>query len=236
MTGLDASSFDRCDGTVDLRIELADAADAEATGFVSACVGAFLASICAGYFFPGSASSALPVRVGAGLVEGRIEVARLAVSAFAVLGGMLADARRHHDVGLRSAEAIVGYTTIDLLAETGLRPAAAPHPPFHVELPDTLDGNDTLLVEIRFAEPVEPATGQRLTDALALWERLSPAYPLDPEDPTELGGAQRHFNDPRTLHHHEWVWVNADPLAWNLLINLACAWHLSLPVERFHIE
>lgn len=236
MSGFDASSTERCSGLVDVRVDVDGSGNADAVAIVVACVGAFLESIHAGYFFPGAAHAVPSVRVETGAVEGRIDVSGLPLAAFAVLAGMLDDARRHRDVALTSALAIAQGASIDLLVETGVRPAAPPRPPFAVDLPESLDGNDTLLVELRFAEPVDPVIGERLLDVLGLWEMLSIAYPLDAEDPTEFGGAQRHFNDPSTIHHHEWVWVNVDPLAWNLLINLACAWHRTLPVERLHIE
>jgi hypothetical protein len=131
----------------------------------------------------------------------------------------------------------------DLLVETSRRPAAFPRPPFDVDLPQDMDfGNNSLLIEIQFPAPVPPAIGERLLDELALMEDLWLAYPVplddaddEGEEPVESLGAQRLFNDPRTIHHHEWAW-NADAASWNLLVNLCCAWSRTMPVTLLHIE
>ena len=115
------------------------------------------------------------------------------------------------------------------------RPAAADNPPFTVELPDDLGGNDALLVEIEFARDVPAEVGAPLLEELGLWETLALAYPSDPEEEMEVGGAQRHFNDPRTIHHYEWI-CEAQPEAWNLLVNLCCTWTRRERVVRLHIE
>jgi hypothetical protein len=237
MTGFDASSSDRYSGPVELQLYLTDGTDAEAVALVESRVNAFFNAIEAGFFFPGTLRNTAPkvLRCNTASVRGKVEVSDLAITAVAVLGGMLADCR-HSGVSFRSAQAIFGSDRCDLLVEVGLRPAAVDDPPFSVELPDDLGGNYALLVEIEFAKPVSSETKEKLLDELALWETLSLAYPIDPDEPAEVGGAQRLFNDARTIHHHEWVWDNADPSAWNLLINLCCAWSRYLPVIRLHVE
>lgn len=237
MTGFDASSFERYSGLVEIQIDLADEPDSAAVALVESRIRAFLKALKAGYFFPGTLRSPATdvVHVSTASIHGKLEVVDLATTAFAVLGGLLSDCR-HHGVSFRSAHAILGSDMRDLLVETGLRPAAADHPPFTVEFPTDMGGNYTLLVEIEFANPVGSDIGQEMLGELALWEVLSLAYPIDPDEPAEVGGAQRHFNDPRTIHHHEWVWDNADPTAWNLLVNLCCAWNRTLPIVRLHVE
>jgi hypothetical protein len=122
-----------------------------------------------GFFFPGRLrhSARIEVRASAASVHGRLEVDDVAITAFAVLGGMLADCR-HHEVSFRSAYAALGRGELDLMTESGLRPAAVPHPPFAVELPQDLSGNYALLVEIELAQPVQPEVGHGLLDTLAL--------------------------------------------------------------------
>ena len=124
--------------------------------------------------------------------------------------------------------------------ETHRRPAAPARPPFQIELPNDVEfGNNTLLIEIEFANVVPEEIRDRLLDGLALMEGLWLAYPVEDEDEgfeaVESLGAQRHFNDPRTIHHYEFAW-DADPVSWNLLVNLCCAWRRTIPVRRLHIE
>lgn len=92
-----------------------------------------------------------------------------------------------------------------------------------------------MLVEIEFARDVPAEVGAPLLEELGLWETLALAYPSDPEEEMEVGGAQRHFNDPRTIHHYEWI-CEAQPEAWNLLVNLCCTWTRRERVVRLHIE
>jgi hypothetical protein len=234
MTGSDASSSERYSGAVAIDVAVV-AAPAGAVELVKRRIGAFLEAIDAGFFFPGRLRDRMEVRSGAASVHARLQVDDLAVTALGVLGGMLADCR-HHDVSFRSAQAMLGRREHDLLIDSGSRPAAVSQPPFDVELPRDLGGNYALLVEIEFAQPVLPEAGQRLLDELALWDALTLAYPSDPEEAVEVSGAQAMFNDPRTIHYHEWIWDNADAGAWNLIVNLCCAWHETLPVVRLHIE
>ena len=183
----------------------------------------------------------MPVAAAPGLVSGRLEVDRLLTSALDVLSGLLLDCVYREVFSIGSARAILRNETRDLLTETGRRPAAVARPPFEVELPDDADlGNNTLLVEIEFADVVPVEVGEKLLDQLALVEGLWLAYPVVDEDdedvePVESLGAQRHFNDPRTIHHHEWAW-DANPASWNLLVNLCCAWTRTVPVVRLHVE
>ena len=237
MTGFDASSSERYSGPVELQIYLDDDLDSTAIALVESRVQDFLKALTAGFFSPGTLRRPAldAIRVGVTSLQCQLEVVDLATTVFAVLGGVLRDCR-HHDVSFRSAHAILGSNRRDLLVETGLRPASADRPPFIVDFPLERDGNYALLVEIEFANSVESNTGQLLCDELALWEMLSLAYPLDPDDPVEVCGAQIYFNDPRTIHHEEWVWENADPIAWNLLVNLCCAWNRTLPIVRLHVE
>jgi hypothetical protein len=237
MTGFAASSSERYSGPVDLQIMLSDDPDATAVALVESRVLAFSKAIKAGFFFPGTlrGSPMGLVQVDIASLRCQLEVVDLAVTAFAVLGGVLADCR-HHEVSFQSVHAILGSDVRDLQVETGLRPTAASRPPFKVEFPTDLGGNYALLVEIEFANPVEHAVGQKLLDELALWEVLSLAYPIDPDEAAEVGRAQRLFNDPRTIHHHEWVWDNADFTAWNLLVNLCCEWSRTLSIVRLHVE
>jgi hypothetical protein len=39
---------------------------------------------------------------------------------------------------------------------------------------------------------------------------LTLAYPSDPDEQVEVSGEQAMFNDPRTIHYHEWIWDYAD--------------------------
>jgi hypothetical protein len=236
MNGFAASSSERYSGLVELRVNLEDGTDSTGVALVESRVQAFLKALVAGFFFPGILRDPKTdmVRVSATSLHCQLEVVDLATTAFAVLGGILADCR-HHEISFQSAHAILRSDMRDLLVETGLRPAAADRPPFKVEFPTDLGGNYALLVEIEFAAPVRSEIGPRLLDELALWEVLSLAYPNDPDEPAEVGGAQRTFNDPRTIHHHEWAW-DADPIAWNLLVNLCCAWNRIVPVIRLHVE
>lgn len=236
MTGFAASSSELYSGAVEIQVELADGADADVIEFVENRVLTFLSAIKAGFFFPGTLRNPAidSVRVSGMSIYCQLDVVDLATSAFAVLGGMLADCR-HHEISLRSAYAILGNDRKDLLVETALRPDAVHSPPFTVEFPTDLDGNYSLLVEIEFANPVAPDLKQQLLDELALWDDLSFAYPEDPDEQAPVSGAQGLFNDPRTIHHNEWVW-EAEPIAWNLLVNLCCAWNRTLPIVRLHVE
>ncbi len=237
MPGFGASSSERYSGTVTVEVNFPDQTDTEAITLVKNRVKAFGEAIRAGFFFPGTlrGSTTDTVHMEAALLHCELEVVDLAVAAFAVLGGLLMDCR-HHEVSFRSARAMLGTDLQDLLVETGLRPAAVDRPPFTVDFPRERDGNYALLVEIEFANSVESGTGEAMLDMLALWEVLSLAYPLDPDDPVEVCGAQIYFHDPRTIHHEESVWENADPVAWNLLVNLCCAWNRTLPIVRLHVE
>jgi len=235
MAGYDASSTEGHSGAVELRVALAKGADAAAIEFVEQHVRAFLRAIEVGYFFPGTCRGSATVDAGGSSVHARVEVVNLAMSAFAVLGGMLG-ACRHRDAPVCSAQAMLGDESRDLLVETGLRPNAVDDAPFAVEFTDDLSGNYALLVEITFTMPVDSDVGERLLAELALWDLLALGYPIDVDDPGEVVEPQSHFNDPRTIHHHEWVWGNLDPLAWNLLVNLCCAWSRTVPVARLRVE
>jgi len=236
MTGFDASSSKLYSGPVEIQVELADGADSDKVEFVENRILTFLKALKAGFFFPGNfcGPSTETVRVSGMSFYCQLEVVDLATTAFDVLGGMLADCR-HHEISLRSAHAILGNGRKDLLVETALRPDAVHSPPFTVDFPTDIGGNYALLVEIEFANPVAPDLKQRLLDELALWDDLSFAYPEDPDEQAPVSGGQGHFNDPRTIHHYEWVW-EAEPIAWNLLINLCCAWNRTLPIVRLHLE
>jgi hypothetical protein len=237
MIGFDVSSSERYSGPIKVEINFGSQANAEAIAFAKDRVEVFGEAIKAGFFFPGMLRGYTwdTVRVEAGSLRCEFEVVDLTATAFAVLGGLLMDCR-HHEVPFRSAHAILGTNLQDLLVETGLRPEAANRPPFTVDFPQERDGNYALLVEIEFANSVESAPAEAMIDMLALWEVLSLAYPLDPDDPVEVCGAQIFFNDPRTIHHEESIWENADPVAWNLLVNLCCAWNRTLPIVRLHVE
>ena len=236
MTGFDASSSELYSGAVEIQVELADGADSEVIEFVENRILTFLKALKAGFFFPGTLRGPVTdtVHVNGISFNCQLEVVDLATTVFDVLGGMLADCR-HHEISLRSAYVIFVNHRKDLLVETALRPDAVHSPPFTVEFPTDLQGNYSLLVEIEFTNPVEPEHKQRLLDELALWDDLSFAYPEDPDEQAPVSGAQGHFNDPRTIHHHEWVW-EAEPTAWNLLVNLCCAWNRTLPIVRLHVE
>jgi len=237
MTGFSASSSERHAGLVTLDIVLSGAAAAGALELVERRVRAFIAALAAGFFFPARLRDAAPaeVRAGSAAVRARFEVDDMPVSAFDVLGGMLADSRQH-GVTCQSAFAVLGRREWDLQADSGLRPDTVEHPPFAVEWPQDLGGNYALLVEIEFAEPVPADIGQGLLDTLALWDALTLAYPDEADEPVEVSGAQAMFNDPRTIHYHEWIWDQADTLAWNLIVNLCCAWHMTRPIVRVHFE
>ena len=236
MTGFDASSSELYSGPVEVQVDLVDGSGSDAIELVEISIQTFLKALKAGFFFPGAFSGPAidTVSVSGTSLYCKLEVVDLATTAFAVLGGVIADCQ-HSDVSFRLAHAILRNNRIDLLVETGLRPDAIHNPPFTIEFPEDLDGNYSLLVEIEFANPVEPDIRQALLDELALWDVLSFAYPEDPDEETEVSGGQGHFNDPRTIHHHEWVWV-AEPIAWNLLVNLCCAWNRTLPIVRLHVE
>lgn len=236
MTGFAVSSSERYAGAV--VVEVAVAAGPEgAIELVQRRIGAFLDAVGAGFFFPcrRREASRVEVRADTASVHARLDVEDLPVTALAVLGGMLADCR-HHEVSFRSAHALLGRREHDLLAEGGVRPAAVAQPPFAVELPPDLAGNSALLVEIEFAQPVPPDVGAGLLETLALWDALTLAYPSDPDEPVEVSGAQALFNDPRTIHYQEWIWDNAELEAWDLVVNLCCAWHATLPIARLHFE
>lgn len=236
MNGYAVSSSERHSGPVELRVELALDSDPPAMELVAARVRAFVQGLAVGFFFPGTiaGSAPEPSRRGTLALEVRLQVVDLPMTALDVLGGVLTDCH-HHGVAFRSATAVVGHDVRNLLQETGTRPAAADQPPFIVELPEDLGGNDALLVEIEFARDVPADVGAQLLEEVAPWEVLALAYPSDPDEGTKVGGAQRHWNDPRTIHHHEWV-CDADPAAWNLLVNLCCAWTRRERVVRLHIE
>lgn len=236
MSGFDVSSSERHSGPVLLQVTLKRGPEGAAE-FVQRRVQIFLDALEAGFFFPGRRSSSAPVElraVGAS-VQAQVQVYDLPVAALTVLGGMLVDCR-HHDVQIDDARAVLGSRELDLLHESGVRPEALESPPFEVEFPDDMGGNYALLVEIEFARPVQPDVGQRLLATLALWDTLTLAYPLDPDDSVEVSGAQAMFNDPRTIHYQEWIWDNADAEAWDLIVNLCCAWHETLPIVRLHFE
>ena len=169
-----------------------------------------------------------------------LDVNDLPRTAFDVLAGLLLDVVYTQTLAIRSARAILEKEMRDLLVETRRRPAAAAQAPFEIDIPDDVEfGNNTLLIEIEFANVVPEDVRDRLLDELALMEGLWLAYPVEDEDegfePVESLGAQRHFNDPRTIHHYEFAW-DADPVSWNLLVNLCCAWSLTIPVMRLHVE
>lgn len=236
MSGYVVSSSERHSGQVEVRVDLAPDAHPGALELVEARVRAFAKGLEAGFFFPGTliGPAPEPSRCGALSLGLRLQVVDFPRTALAVLGGALTNCH-HHDVSFRAATAVAGHDVRNLLVETGARPAAAAEPPFVVELPDDLGGNDALLVEVEFARDVPADIGAQLLVELGLWEVLALAYPIDPDEGTKVGGAQRHFNDPRTIHHHEWI-CDADPAAWNLLVNLCCAWTQRERVVRLHIE
>lgn len=236
MTGFDASSSERYSGPVLLQAMLEHGPEGS-VGLVERRVRVFLDAVDAGFFFPGRRLPSVPaeLRVAGMSLQARLQVVDLPVAALDVLGGMLADCRQH-EVLFHAARAMLGQRELDLLSERGVRPAAPEEPPFAVEFPENLGGNHALLVEIEFAQPVQPEVGQGLLETLALWDALTLAYRSDPEDAVEVSGAQAMFNDPRTIHYYEWIWDNADAEAWDLIVNLCCAWHETLPIVRLHFE
>ena len=236
MTGFDVSSSERHSGLVLLRVMLERGSEAS-VGVVERRIRVFLNAVDAGFFFPGRRLPSVPAELHAdGMsLQARLQVEDLPVAALDVLGGMLADCR-HHEVLLHAARAVLEQRELDLLNERGRRPAAPEKPPFEVRVPEDMAGNYALLVEIEFAQPVPPELRQSLLDTLALWDGLSLAYPTDPDEPVEISGAQAMFNDPRTIHYHEWIWDNAEPDAWDLIINLCCVWHETLPIVRVQFE
>jgi hypothetical protein len=237
MDGFVASSSERYTGPVELSVSVA-AADSEAAGLVESRTQAFLKALDAGFFFPGmQRNTDVNVPVGdAGALAVRLDVVDLPRTAFDVLSGLLLDCVYRDVFSFRSARAILRDEVRDLLRETHRRPAAVARPPFAVELPTDADlGNNTLLVEIEFSDVVPSRIGDQLLEQLELLEVLWLAYPIEEGEPVESLGAQRHFNDPRTIHHHEWAW-EADPVSWNLLVNLCCAWSRTIPVARLHVE
>jgi hypothetical protein len=236
MTGFDVSSSERHSGPVLLRVTLEPGPEGSAE-LVQRRMQIFLDALEAGFFFPARRPSSAPVQLRAvgTSVQAQLQVYDLPVAALSVLGGMLADCR-HQDVQFHEARAVLGSRELDLLRESGVRPEAPESPPFEVEFPEDMAGNYALLVEIEFAQPVPPDVGQRLLATLALWDVLTLAYPFDPDDPVEVSGAQAMFNDPRTIHYQEWIWDNANAGAWDLIVNLCCAWHETLPIVRLHFE
>ena len=238
MTGSGASSHERHSGRLGIDVALAPDAGA-AIELAENRVQVFARAIRAGYFFPASlrepSSERLPVNVRAGRVHAELEVSDLPLGALGVLGGMLLDAR-HHEVVLVEARAVLGPVEVDLLERWEQRPWPVADPPFRVVRPGDLGGNYALLVEIEFAEVVPPEAGRAMLETLRLWDALSLAFPVDAQEPVEVSGAQAMFNDPRTIHYHEWDWDNADPLAWGLLVNLCCAWHRTWPIVRVQFE
>ncbi|MET3179835.1 UNVERIFIED_ORG: hypothetical protein ABIC43_002994 [Variovorax guangxiensis] len=236
MTGFGASSSERYSGPVLLQAAVEQGPEGS-VGLVERRIRIFLDAVDAGFFFPGRRLPSVPVelRVVGTSVQARLQVEDLPVTALDVLGGMLADCRQY-EVLFSSTRAVLGRRELDLLGERGMRPAAPEEPPFAVEFPEDMGGNYALLVEIEFAQPVQPEVGQGLLKTLALWDVLTLAYPYDPNDAVEVSGAQAMFNDPRTIHYHEWIWDNADAGAWNLIVNLCCAWHETLPIVRLHFE
>ncbi|WP_422088503.1 hypothetical protein [Variovorax sp.] len=236
MTGFDASSSERYSGPVLLQAMLEHGPEGS-VGLVERRVRVFLDAVDAGFFFPGRRLPSVPAELrAAGMsLQARLQVVDLPVAALDVLGGMLADCRQH-EVFFHAARAMLGQRELDLLSERGVRPAAPEEPPFAVEFPENLGGNHALLVEIEFALPVQPEVGQGLLETLALWDALTLAYRSDPDDAVEVSGAQAMFNDPRTIHYYEWIWDNADAQAWDLIVNLCCAWHETLPIVRLHFE
>jgi hypothetical protein len=240
MTGFVASSSERYSGPLDVEVQL-DAA-AEATDLAAARLRLFVQALDAGYFFPGSrrGADAEVTTVAPGVLAMRLDVDDLPKTACDVLGGLLLDFGYSQTLAMRSARAILGKEIKDLLVETRRRPAAASQPPFEIDVPDDAEfGNNTLLIEVEFANDVPEGVRDRLVDELALMEGLWLAYPVEDEDegfePVESLGAQRHFNDPRTIHHYEFAW-DADPISWNLLVNLCCAWSRTILVARLHVE
>ncbi|SEF26222.1 hypothetical protein ABL840_04050 [Variovorax sp. NFACC27] len=236
MSGSDVSSSEHYSGPLLLEVTPAQG-PADAIEAAQQRLRNFIDGIGAGFFFPARLrpSAPLELRVAGASVHGRVEVDDLPVTALGVLAGMLAD-ERHRDVFVQSARAVLGQREFDLLIDSGERPAMPESPPFEVEFPEDMGGNYALLVEIEFVHPVPTDVGQQLLSSLALWDALVPAYPLDPDVPVEAGGAQAMFNDPRTIHYHEWIWDNADAGAWSLIVNLCCAWHETLPIVRLHFE
>lgn len=236
MSGFDVSSSERYSGLLLLEVTPAQG-PAGAIEVVERGLRSFIDAIGAGFFFPARLRPSAPLElwVAGASVHGRVDVDDLPVTALGVLAGMLADGR-HRDAFIQSARAVLGQREFDLLIDSGGRPAMPDSPPFEVEFPEDMGGNYALLVEIEFALPVPPDVGQKLLSTLALWDALTLAYPLDPDVPVEVSGVQAMFNDPRTIHYHEWVWDNADAEAWDLIINLCCAWHETLPIVRLHFE
>jgi hypothetical protein len=225
-----------------LQVEL-DASNMEAIELARTRLETFVRALDAGYFFPGTRRGleASVVLTNPGVLSVQLQVDDLSKAALDVLSGLLLDCVYREVFAIRSARAQLGRETRDLLVETSRRPGAVEQPPFHVDLPDDVDlGNNTLLIEIAFAADVPAEIGERLLDDLALIEQLWLAYPIEDEDeesiePVESLGAQRHFNDARTIHHYEFAW-EADPVSWNLLVNLCCAWHRTIPVVGLHVE
>jgi hypothetical protein len=236
MTGFDVSSSERYSGRVLLQAALEHGPEGS-IGLLERRIRVFLDAVDAGFFFPGRRLSSAPVELRAvGMsVQAQLQVEDLPVTALDVLGGMLADCRQH-EVLFHAARAVLGQRELDLLRETGVRPAAPEEPPFEVEFPQDMGGNEALLVEIEFAQPVPPELQQGLLETLALWDALTLAYPNGPDEAVEVSGAQAMFNDPRTIHYHEWIWDKADADAWDLIVNLCCAWHEKLPIVRLHFE
>jgi hypothetical protein len=236
MTGFDVSSSERYSGRVLLQAALEHGPEGS-IGLLERRIRVFLDAVDAGFFFPGRRLSSAPVELRAvGMsVQAQLQVEDLPVTALDVLGGMLADCRQH-EVLFHAARAVLGQRELDLLRETGVRPAAPEEPPFEVEFPEDMGGNEALLVEIEFAQPVPPELQQGLLETLALWDALTLAYPNGPDEAVEVSGAQAMFNDPRTIHYHEWIWDKADADAWDLIVNLCCAWHEKLPIVRLHFE
>lgn len=236
MTGFDASSSERYNGPVLLQATLERGPEG-AVELVERRIRVFLDAIDAGFFFPGRRLPSVPVELRAAgtSVQARLQVEDLPVTALDVLGGMLADCQQH-EVFFHAARAVLGRRELDLLRERGVRPAAPEEPPFEVEFPEDMGGNEALLVEIEFAQPVPPELRQGLLETLALWDALTLAYPNDPDEAVDVSGAQAMFNDPRTIHYQEWIWDKADAEAWDLIVNLCCAWHAKLPIVRLHFE
>jgi hypothetical protein len=235
LTGYVVSSSERYSGPVDVEV-LLNTIEPEAFAVVENRLRVFVQALDAGYFFPGArrGSNAEVGAAGPDLRRLRFEVDNLPKTALDVLGALLRDCDYNEACSFRSARAILLDGSMDLLRETFRRPAAFAKPPFEVDFTHEVQG-DTLLVEIEFGVAVPEDQGERLL------EELWPAYPLldadNPEDiePVEVFPAQRHFNDPRTIHHYESIW-NADPESWNLLVNLCCSWSRTIPVIRLHIE
>ena len=236
MTGFDASSSERYNGPVLLQATLERGPEG-AVELVERRIRVFLDAIDAGFFFPGRRLLLVPVELRAAgtSVQARLQVEDLPVTALDVLGGMLADCLQH-EVFFHAARAVLAQRELDLLRERGVRPAAPEEPPFEVEFPEDMGGNEALLVEIEFAQPVPPELRQGLLETLALWDALTLAYPNDPDEAVDVSGAQAMFNDPRTIHYQEWIWDKADAEAWDLIVNLCCAWHAKLPIVRLHFE